>query len=212
MSRLQTGQSPENIYEALVFFNKKIPKISLDVIFLYTTGLYMSSEEKAIDIRQKTLRQMLDHKTKLLNLILKKREFVPQAFHFETWDDVILNAEKFSETFIALKELRKSDREFQRLLEIDLGEKPKKEANFNFLIEEIAITHLLRQKMVPLHHTLATPEGWRLIVYPGEPMGADIYAYKRGTLPKNKAIIKNTEFSRSHYNLDKRILIDFDKL
>ena len=212
MSRLQTGQAAEQIYNDLVFFNKKIPKISLDVIFLYTAGLYMHSEEKATDVRQKIIGQMLDHKAKLLSIILKKREFVPQAFHFITWDSVLLNTEKFSETLLALKKLRKSDKEFQKLLEIDLKEKQKNETTFTFLIEEITITHLLRQKFIPLNHALATSEGWRLIVYPGDYMKADAYAYRKGFLPRNKAIKKDDVFSHAHYDLNKRLLIDFDKL
>lgn len=212
MSRLQTGQSPEKIYDALVFFNKKIPKISLDVVFLYTNGLYMNTEEKAIVVRQKTTNQMLNHRNALMSLILKKREFVPQAFHFETWDNILLNADKFVETVNALKNLRLKSPDFRKHLEQDLKDKEKTETNFNFLIEEIAITHLLRQKFVPLPHTLASSDGWRLIVYAGDPMQADIFAFNKHKLPKNKEIKKDSVYSRAQYDLDKKVLIDFDKL
>lgn len=212
MSRLKSGQSPQQIYDTLVFFNKKIPKISLDVIFVYTNGLYMNSDEKAIDVRTKTNNQMLNHRGELWGLILKKREFVPQAFHFLTWDYMLLNAEMFPEVVATLKQARKKDLAFQRALDEDLGDREKTEVNFNFLLEEISITHLLRQKLIPLPHALTPADGWRLIVYHGSYIKSDAYAYKKNLLPKNKGVTKHKQFSHAHYDSDKKVLIDFDKL
>ncbi|MEK6937766.1 MAG: hypothetical protein AABX04_01850 [Nanoarchaeota archaeon] len=211
MSRLQKGQNPDKIYTDLHFFNKKISKISLDVIFLYTNGLYMNSEETALKVREKTLNQIINHKNRLWNLILKKREFVPQAFHFETWDHLLANAEKFQEVFAKLKKLYPEDKEFQKILEEDLGEREKSEANLNFLLEEIVITHLLRQKLIPLPHTLTPVDGWRLIVYPGTYLKADAYAYQKRILCQNKEIKKNEIFSHAHYDLQEKKLIDLEK-
>ena len=72
MSRLATVQSAEKCYEALEFFEKKITKISLDVIFLYTNGLYFNNNEPALEVRKRTTDQMLSHKNAIMNLILKK--------------------------------------------------------------------------------------------------------------------------------------------
>ncbi len=213
MSRLANAQAGPVIYEFLKFFESKIKVISLDVIFLYTNDLYLNSEDKAIEIRKKTLNQMLSHKGEFLNLLLKERKYVPQAFHFLPWDYAVLNAENFQEAKNNLVAAKNRDSNFQKFVSNDLKKagREETEANLNFLIEEIVVTHLLTQKEIPLPHTLATSDGWRLICYPGDPIQSLIYTYKnnllqrRGDMPE-----KHLLFARSFYNMDKKILIDFD--
>lgn len=213
MSRLANGQTGAVVYEFLKFFESKIKVISLDVIFLYTNDLYLNSDDRAIDIRKKSLNQMLNHKGEFLNLLLKERKYVPQAFHFLPWDYAILNAEQFQEARNILLEAKNKDQNFQKFLLSDLQKagREETEANLNFLIEEIAVTHLLTQKEIPLPHTLATSDGWRLICYPGEPIQSLIYTYKNNLLKKRDNLSEqHLLFARSFYNMDKKILIDFN--
>jgi len=80
------------------------------------------------------------------------------------------------------------------------------------LLKEISITHLLRQKWIPLPHTLTPADGWRLVVYHGSYIKSDAYVYKKNLLLKNKEITKNKQFSHAHYDIDQKFLIDFEKL
>ena len=213
MSRLVNAQSGPVIYEFLKFFESKIKVISLDVIFLYTNDLYLNSDDKALEIRKKALNQMLGHNGEFLKLLLKERKYVPQAFHFLSWDYAILNAENFQEAKNNLLDAKNKDSRFQKFLLNDLKKagREETEANINFLIEEIAVTHLLAQKEIPLPHTLATPDGWRLICYPGDPIQSLIYTYKNSLLRKRGDLSEqHLLFVRSFYNMDKKILIDFD--
>src|SRR3989338_7394560 len=127
MIRLANAQSGPVIYEFLKFFESKIKVISLDVIFLYTNDLYLNSDDKAVDIRKKSLNQMLNHKGEFLNLLLKERKYVPQAFHFLPWDYAILNAENFQEAKSILLEAKNKDQNFQKFLLGDLKKAGREE-------------------------------------------------------------------------------------
>lgn len=215
MSRLANAQTPEALYEFLKFFETKITVISLDVIFLYTNDLYISVEDRAIEIRKKILHQMINHKTSFLGTVLKDKKYVPSAFHFLPWDYAVLNAEEFQVTRDTLLKAKEEEQGFQLALQRDLeqGKRQKTEANENFLIEEITVSHLLAQKKIPLPHTLATPDGWRLICYPGNPLASWVYTHQHNLLSKRNDLSKDhLMFSRSFYNMDRQILINLDLL
>lgn len=213
MSRLANAQQASVLYDFLKFFEQKIEYISVDVIFLYTNDLYLSVEERAIELRKKVLDQMLNHKNEFLSILLKEKKYTPQAFHFLPWDYAVLGAEDFSELRARLVKAQHENSEFAAFLQQDLAStgRDETEANFNFLIEEIAISHLLIQKRIPLPHALTTPEGWRLLCYPGDPLQAWVWAVKNGILPLRTDLPKEQlKFSRAFYNIEKKALIDFE--
>lgn len=215
MSRLANAQSAEELYKFLQFFDTKISKISIDVVFLYTNDLYLNSDEKAVDLRQKSLNQMLYHKEKFMSLVLKDKKYVPATFHFIPWDYTILNSEDFSGIKSALLKARETDSGFQEALLSDLSRMGKEvtETNYSFLIEEIAVSYLLSQKRITLPHTLATAGGWRLICYPGTPNDSWVYTYAHKVLPYRQDMSNQDNlFSHSLYDINERILIDFDQL
>lgn len=213
MSRLSNAQAPSLLYEFLKFFETKIKVISLDVIFLYTNDLYLSVEGRAIEIRKKVLHQMINHKTEFLSILFGERKYVPSAFHFLPWDYAVLNSERFSELHASLVKAKKENKGFQEALLRDLKKAGREEtdANINFLIEEIIVSHLLAQKEIPLPHTLTIPDGYRLICYPGNPLFSWVYAYQNNLVPKRTDLPEgHLLFARSFYNIDNKILIDFD--
>ncbi len=208
MSRLSNAQNAEHCYKALELFEEKIKMIGLDVIFLYTNGLYYNNDEAALEVRKKTNGQMLSHSNSVRNLVLKKKKYVPQAMHFLPWDYIVLNSPQFQFYYERLKRLDKEDKEFHKLLLEALKDRKESEANINFIIEEIAITHVIRQKEVEFPKTLVKKDNFRLIVYPGPPLKADIYQWKKKILPQ----VKEFPFYASHYDLDKKIIYNFDEL
>jgi hypothetical protein len=208
MSRLSNTQNADICYEALKFFEKKLEMISLDVVFLYTNGLYFNNIEPALDVRKRTISQMLAHKGAILRKILKYKKYVPQAFHFIPWDYIILNSKDFENFFNILKEHSKKDEKFRDLIIQDLNSKEVNEANINFLIEEIVVTHIIRQKLIDLPKTLVRKDNFRLIVYPGEYIKADFYQWKNKFLPQKK----DFPFYASHYDLNKKIIYNFDEM
>jgi len=92
MSRLSSGQSPEKVYEILQCFIQKLSTFATDVVFLYTSGLYLSSAAASFELRQKINNQMMTHSIRLKGLIKKRKEFVPGAFHYLPSEYFLVNA------------------------------------------------------------------------------------------------------------------------
>ncbi len=214
MSRLSNALVPEKIYEFLEFFLSKLSHKSIDVVFLYTNGLYYNSEEGSYLLRTKMLNQMVNHKSALDSLILGKRDFIPGAFHFLPWDYTILNTPFFNKERTRLVHHSKNDSHFQKALQqdLDVAEMPASEANLNFLLEELVISHLLTEKEIFLPHRLATYDGWRLLCYPGNPPVSLVYLWKKNLLGNRQDFSKqHLLFASSFYNMEARVLINFAK-
>ena len=128
--------------------------------------------------------------------------------HFLTWDYIILNSPQYEEYYSKLKKLAKENKEFYKLLVRDLGEREENEANINFMIEEIVVTHIIRQKLVELPKTIVRKDNFRLFVYSGEYIKGDLYQWKKKVLLQNKG----HPFYGSHYDLNKKVLYNFDEL
>lgn len=214
MGRLANAQSGKAIYDFLEFFESKVRHISIDCIFLYTNDLYLNSDDTAIEVRKRSLNQMLSHKGEFVNILLKERKYVPQAFHFLPWDYVILNGSGFYEIKETLTKARQSNIGFENALSTDLvnQKREKTETNFNFLLEEIAVTILINNKMILLPSTLASDNGWRLVCYPGQPISSLVYAFTHNLLGKELSTKPaDNPFARSFYNMTDKVLIDFDR-
>lgn len=207
MSRLSTGQTPEFYYEVLENFLEKLETFSNDVVLLYTNGLYFNSEEISFENRKKTTQQALNHIYAFRNLIEKKKQFIPGAIHYLPIDYIIFNSPYFKEFFSILKKLETEDIVFRDLLVTDSKDKQYTEANINFLIEEIVVAHILRQKLVELPRTLVKNDSWRLLAYPGRPLSSDIYQWKKNILPKKE---NGNPYSGSQYDLNSNQLFIFD--
>ncbi len=209
MGKLHSSQSPEKCYQALEYFFDKISKFGIDVVFLYTNDLYLNKNISALEVRKKTLQQMLNHSGNLKNLIIRKKKFIPQAFHFLPWDYVILNSIYFKPFMIKLNQFLKKDSCFLEEIKKDIGERKVSEANINFILEEVAVTHIVRQKLVEFPKTLVKEDTWRLIVYPGEYLKSDFYQFKKKVLLQNK---ERLYYKNAHYDLNEKKLYDFSIL
>lgn len=210
MSRIAGGQTPDDCYEMLSYFEDKLESFSNDAILMYTNGLYFNTEDVAFEKRVKTNAQVLDHVTKMNSLIEKGREFIPKAIHFMPIDYIILNSPRYQEMFGALKKMEKSDPEYRRLLEIDLNGRPYTEANINFFLEETVVSHLITEQFVDLPVTLARADEWRLICYPGASLLSQVYIYQKDILDRNKNAIN--EYRGSMYNFKDKVLEVFSDI
>ena len=213
MSRLSGGQSAEKCYEWIKHFEDKISSVGIDGVFLYTNGLYYNNDDSALSVRKRTNNQMLSHRNALLKLVVKSKKYVPQAMHFLPWDYTILNCPQYEEFFQKLVKLKQTDKIFAALLKEGLKDREESEANLSFLIEEIVVTHLIRQKMVDLPKTLVKSDKFRLIIYPGSYFKADLYQWKKKILPQKETKVNNTNpYYASHYDCEKNILYNFDEI
>lgn len=142
MSRLHLGQDPTTLYDFLCFFDEKISEKSVDIIFLYTNGLYFNNIEASSSYRKKTTAQMITHKQELDRVIRKHNKFSPKAVHYLPWDYVILQSEKYLDLQSQMVKLMESDRIFNQLLhlEIKTNLEPSPEA-YAFILEETIVTY-----------------------------------------------------------------------
>jgi hypothetical protein len=207
LAKLHGQQSPTAIYDFLKSFADKIPHLGVDVIVLYTNGLYFNSSEVALDLRVSTTNQMMRHREELSAMIVQRREFQPPTFHYLPWDYVILRSDRFCEFMNKLEVAYARDAGFQAAIAADLGERGTTDANVRFLIEELVVTHLIRQKYVVLPTTMSTPGGWRLIAYAGPHMQSDVYVFQQQLLPHNAEISPSDQMARSIYNYEARHLV-----
>ena len=208
MSRISNAQSAEECYKWLEFFEKKITLLGLDAVFLYTNGLYYNNDGPALEVRKKTNGQMIAHSNAIRKIVIKKRKYMPQAIHFVPWDYIILNSPEFQIYYEKLKLFDKEDTEFHKLILEALEDRKESEANLNFIIEELVVTHIIRQRLIEFPKTLVKKDTFRLIAYPGPPLKADIYQWKKKVLPQNK----DSPFYASHYDLDKEVIYNFEDL
>ena len=207
MSRLANSQNPEWCYEMLRFFREKLESYGSDVVFLYTNGLYFNSTEISFENRKKTNQQVINHNAELRKLVEGGKDFIPGAIHYLPVDYVILNSPQFHEFFARLKKLETEDEQFRSLLVKDGNGREQNEANTNFLLEEIAIGHILREKMVELPRTLVRNDVWRLIAYPGMYLLSDAYQWQKKILPQGD---KSNPFSGTQYDCEQKKLFVFD--
>ena len=212
MSRIGNAQNAGECYKWLEFFEKKISFLGLDAIFLYTNGLYYNDEDPALAVRKKTNGQMISHSNAVRKLILKNHKYMPQAIHFVPWDYIILNSSNFQVYYELLKKLDKEDKEFHKLVLDVLKDRKESEANVNFILEEIAVNHIIRQREIEFPKTLVKKDNFRLMVYPGAPLKADIYQWKNKILPRTEKDIKENPFYASQYDLSGQVIYNFDEL
>jgi len=209
MSRLSNAQSPEKCYEIFEFFLSKFEEYSNDAVLLYTSSIYMNSKEISFERRKKIRQQALNHSTALRSLIQKEKDFMPRAFHFLPADYFILNSRYYNDYLSKLQKLKKEDEQFRECLKEDARGRDLNEANTNFLLEEIVITHILRQQLVELPNTLAKKDNWRLIVYPGEYIKSDLYQWRHDVLPEENS---DNPFGGAHYNYSEKEIYLFDEM
>ncbi|MBI2411197.1 MAG: hypothetical protein HYV32_04875 [Candidatus Kerfeldbacteria bacterium] len=215
MSRLSKGkgQSPEECFEMVKYFESKVSQVGIDMLFIYTNGLYFNNDEPALSVRKRTNAQMIDHKNALLKLLVKSKKYIPQAAHFIPWDYILLNSPQFREYYLKLIALKDTDEQFQQYLADGLNHREPTEANYHFLIEEIVVTHLIRQKLIDFPKTLVKNDSFRLVIYPGEYLKGDLYQWKQKLLPQFQTKEENVNpYYASQYNFKKKIICHFDEL
>ena len=111
--------------------------------------------------------------------------------------------------FETLKRASETDEEFKTLLRQGLAGREENEANLNFLLEEIVITHLIREQVISFPKTLVKKDSFRLVVYPGPHIEADRYQYQKQLLPKNAEC--TNPYRAAHYDFSVKKLINFAK-
>jgi len=213
LSRLRNGQNPSVCYDIVRYFTCKEQSRSHDFILLYTDGLYYNNESPSFELRRKFNHEMLAHRNALTHLIEKDGHLVPTAFHFLPWDYILLSTPEFTRCYNMLVERLRCDAEFTRALHDNLGERPDTEVNRQFILEEVAANHVIRQRLVVFPKRLVNHDHFRLIVYPGAHGLADLYQWRHKLLPQaDRSGNAENPYYASHYDWNQHLLFNFDQL
>lgn len=215
-SKITTSQKPKKIMEYLDSIGRnKVADVKIDVYIVYTNGLYQNSSDNTMESRLKNIAQVSNHAQELKKLISKTHGHIPGAYHFISWDYFIINSPLYSKFFSTLHKLLKTNREFQKTISTDLFNINKKInlSNTNFILEELTVNHLLRQKFIKLPTLLSKEDtSWRLIIYPGNPLLSDVFLNQENLLPENNKPEAENTFANSLYNCELEKMFDFKRL
>lgn len=204
ISALHGYQSPARICEFLAFFVKKVQQVTNDVVFLYTDGLYLNAFEPGLELHRRILNRVVQHKAGLVKL-LGSEPFVPRAFHYLTWNECLIRSDHFLDKLRTLEKHANADPTFRACIQHDMGAREMTDATVRFILEEVVMSHSLRNAEIELPKLLSPTNEWTLITYPGPCMQSEVYVHRRDLLHRSHA----STYSAATYDITQSCLMDF---
>lgn len=212
MSRIDNAQSSQECFDYMTMFIPKIIQPTVGLNIIYGDNLYLYSDEKACDLKNKF--QTLSHKHKygFIKLLEKNPKYIPTVFSFTSWNQLILENKAFLRYFGELKKIYKEDKKFQKfvLKDIDNNSKDVTQNQVNFILEESLMFYLTSKGQGRLQNDyIQDKQKWMLWCYPGKPLLSEIYLYQQ-----NFFNLENPEniYENSFYDLKGKKIYDFSKM
>jgi len=213
MNRIGNIQSAENCFFHMKDLAQKIVKTEgVGLVTVYSDYLYFHSEEKAHILRDRYKELMLAHKDGFMNLVKKDPVWIPKAFSFLTFGQLMLdNSKIFKSAFDKITVIYSEDESFRKYVHEDVKktEHGFGEKDITFILEEITYMYLAAKGELVFNNAFVNKtEQWILNMYPGEPLKSEIYLFQKNPLklsnPKNK-------YENSYYDVDAKVLYDFSQ-
>jgi hypothetical protein len=213
MNRIGNIQSAENCFIHMKDLAEKITKTEgVGLVTVYSDYLYFHSEQPAHVLRDRYKELMVAHKDGFMNLVKKNPVWIPKAFSFMTFGQLLLdNSKEFKVGFDKIFELYNQDKDFQRYVHEDIkkSEHGFGEKEVSFILEEITFFYLATKGALSFNNQFVhQTEKWILNAYPGEPLRSEIYLYKKNPL---KLSNEKNKYENSYYDLQAKIVYDLTK-
>lgn len=209
---LNNSQSPEKCYEYDLYTFTKMQIPYVGGIIVYTDNLYLYSPEQAVDLKLKHQRLVEDHKRGWLNLIQKNISLIPSAYTFLTWNQLLLECQKFSQRLITFQKIYEEDEVLRQYVAQDIQAVGREISKYSvgYILEEILLDYLVLKGQVRLQndHT-KDHEKWILNCYPGKPHRSSVYLHQKNFFDLHNP--QNT-YENSWYDLLSRKIYHFDRL
>lgn len=213
MSRIGNAQSHDKCFEYMEHFSPdKFQLSEAGLNFIYTETLYMSMGGEADELKWRFHEETKKHKDGFSKLMMKDKWRIPKAVSYNSWTQVLLDTENFTNYFLKLKKIYQEDDKFQAYIKRDADNIDRKlsESQVNFFLEEHALFYLILKGKVPLKNDFVQGnEKWVLVAYPGKPLYAQVYVLQQNFFklenPQNK-------YENSWYDLSEKKLYDFDRI
>lgn len=217
MSRISNSQNAKSCFQYMEKFTFKgggkviTPLMGLN--FVYGDFLYLYSNEKAFQLKNKFMSLITHHKNDFLRVLKKHPHYISKGVSFTTWNQLYLESKDFLRLFSELKKIYSKDKVFQKYILEDLksvGKENLDENQLNFFLEENLMFYLILKGQIKLSNDFVQGhEKWILYCYPGKPLKSQIYLYQKNffnlTNRKNK-------FEDCFYDLEESKLYDFNKI
>lgn len=214
MSRISNSQNAKNCWDYIKIFSpNKITKPLVGLNFIYGDYLYFNSDDKASSLKNKFMPLILSHKNEFLKIVAKNQFYIEQAFSFNTWNQILLECKNYISLLGELKKYYNSDKKFQKYLLDDLKNSNKTKLDYNqinFFLEETLLFYLIIKGRVSLiNYYVNGHEKWILWCYPGKPLKSQIYLIQNDIFGFDN---KKNKFQNSFYDLEEKLLYDFNKI
>jgi hypothetical protein len=215
MNRLSNRQNPENcIQDIRHFHTSKVSKPLVGLNFIYTDFLYLYSDRPAPELKDSFMTQTITHKNGLQKLLDKNNlDFqIQHAFNYVVWSQLYVGTKDFNTLFGELKKIYAEDVLFQKYIKEDCEAYGREmgDNQVNFFLEEILMMYLLTKNRVKLPNDyIEGQQKWVLFCYPGKPLKSTVYMYQ---LNPFKLEWKDNPYQNSHFDLEEKVLVDFNKV
>ncbi len=211
ISRIDNAQSAALYWDYVAALAQKIVKTGVWAVFIYSDGLYLYSDEKAWEIKNKLVGSIVTHAQWIHKWLDRNTWYNPDAFSFYSWNQIILSLWwTFTANFWELKKIYAKDERFHKYVAQDIGSDTPTEYQVNFILEEILIFYLLSKTDINIYNKFVSwNDRWRLWCYPWKPLRSEIYLYQQ-----NFFKISNTRnmYENSFYDLENNLLYDLTKI
>jgi hypothetical protein len=211
MPYIDKKQSPKNLFKTTNLLTPKIRLSGVGETIVYSDGLYMNSSDPSAKLKIKFQKLMEDHKRGYMNIIKKDVAFIPSAFTFSTWSNLILSCPQFTVFLEKIKKFYEDDKQFQKYVkrDIETAEKKINENTINYILEEVLLDFLVAKGMVRLQNDYVQDnEEWILHCYNGRPHRAHVYFHQKNPLK----IESDNPYQDCLYDLDAKKLYEYDRL
>ena len=213
ISKIDNVQKAKKCFEYIdKFYENKIVKPIVGLNFIYSDNLSLYSDEKASTLKKKHQASIHNHKYGFIKILEKNSHYIPNAFNYTSWGQIILESKQFLSYFEKLKKIYRKDEEFKKIVkkDINLNDKKVSQNQINFILEEILMFYLVSKGKVRLNNEyVQDKQKWILWCYPGKPLLSEIYLFQ-----KNFFKLSNPEnvYENSYYDLIDNKLYDYTKI
>lgn len=175
MNRIGNVQSSEDCFNQISYLASKIVKTEgVGLVTLYSDYLYFHSDEPAYMLRDRYKELMVAHKDGFMNLVKKDPVWIPKAFSFLTFGQLILdNSKEFKSAFDKIFTMYSEDEQFQKYVHEDIKKTDHGfgEKDVVFILEEITYMYLgAKGSLTFNNYFINKTEKWVLNAYPGAPL------------------------------------------
>lgn len=215
MNKLFNRQSPEKCIEDIRHFHTaKVSKPLVGLNFIYSDFLYLYSDKPAPELKDSFMTQTICHKNGIQKLLEKNSlDFqIQHAFNYLVWNQLYVGTKDFYQLFDSLKKIYKQDVKFQKYIQDDCETygREMQDNQVNFFLEEILMFYLLTKNQIKLPNAyIEDNQKWILFCYPGKPLKSTVYVYQ---LDPFKLSWPENSYQNSHFDLEAKLLIDFDRV